>query len=61
MSKKELGLLGYLGYKSVKNEPSKLGKEIGECIIGIIFAMIFNGCVLCYYDSISSGAFTYYE
>lgn len=43
MSKKELGLLGYLGYKSVKNEPSKLGKEIGECIIGIIFAMILMG------------------
>lgn len=45
MSKRDLSLLGYLGYKSVKNEPSKVGKELGECLIGWIFAMILMGVV----------------
>jgi len=45
MSKRDLGLLGYLGYKAVKKEPSKVGKELGECLIGWIFAMILIGVI----------------
>ena len=42
MSKKDWTLLGYLGYKSAKNEPGKLGNEIGKFLLAWIFLMLLG-------------------
>lgn len=55
MSKRDLGLLAYLGYKAVKNEPSKIGKELGECLIGWVIAMIFMGIIYVLFTLILEG------
>ena len=42
MSKKDWTLLGYLAYKSAKNQPGKLENEIGKFILGWIFLMLLG-------------------
>lgn len=55
MSKRDLGLLAYLGYKAVKNEPNNVGKVLGELLIAVIVSIIFMGIIYVLFTLILEG------